>query len=141
MTRVYFSHNLWQILSMKNLKEIRNELLRLHKTLLEIEKANYEAEFGKVSPNQLFQLLFDNDRFIWLRSISSTVVEIDEMFANKTGIDEALANDLYVKVGLMFDESTEFADFKTKYQANLDIETEVAFHHIILQKLLAKEKA
>jgi hypothetical protein len=126
---------------MENLKEIRNELLRLHKTLLEIEKANYEAEFGKVSPNQLFQLLFDNERFTWLRAISSAVVEIDEMFADKAGIDENLLKSLHQKAGFMFDDSNEFADFKAKYQANLDTETDVSFHNVKIKKLLAKEKA
>ncbi len=115
---------------MENLKEIRDELLQLHKTLLEIEKENYEAEFGKVSPNQMLQLLFDNERFAWLRTISILIVEIDEMFADKKGIDEDLKKALFQKSKQLFDDSmTLDQDFKSKYKANLDTESSVANHH------------
>jgi trans-aconitate methyltransferase len=127
---------------MENFKEIRNEMLRLHKTLLDIEKSNYEAEFGKLSPNQLLQLLFENDSFTWLRTISTLIAEIDEMFASKKGIDEDLKRQLYKKTQDLFDEeAVGNEDFKAKYQANLNTETDVAFHHVKILKLFAKEKA
>ncbi len=124
---------------MENFKEIRNEMLRLHKTLLDIEKANYEAEFGRLSPNQLLQLLFENERFTWLREISILIAEIDEMFASKKGIDEDLKRELYEKTYSLFDEETiANEEFKAKYQANLNTETDVAFHHVKVLKLFAK---
>ena len=126
---------------MENLREIRNELLKLHKTLMEIEKSNYEAENGKLTPTQLLQLLFDNERFIWLRTISILVTEIDEMFADKNGIDQDLAEALKIKTTQLFDESDEFSDFKSKYQANLDTESSVAVQHDKLIKLLEQQKA
>lgn len=138
---VYFYDILWQIYCMENLKEIRNELLSLHKTLMDIEKENYEAQFGKVSPNQLLQLLFDNENFTWLRTISILVVEIDEMLADKKGVDEAFAKSLLKKTESLFDESEEFSDFKTKYKVNLDTESSVGKHHQRLLDLLEKEKA
>lgn len=121
---------------MEILREIRNELLGLHKTLMEIEKENYEAEYGKVTPTQLLQLLFDNKQFTWLRTISILVTEIDELFADKKGIDLGMAEGLLLKTKQLFDESEEFSDFKTKYKANLDTETLVAKHNEKLSKLL-----
>ncbi len=127
---------------MENFKEIRNEMLRLHKTLLDIEKSNHEAEFGKLSPNQLLQLLFENERFTWLRTISTLIAEIDEMFASKKGIDEDLKRELYENTLKLFDEeSDKNEEFKAKYQANLNTETDVAFHHVKIIKLFQKEKA
>lgn len=126
---------------MENLKEIRNELLSLHKTLMDIEKENHEAQFGKVSPNQLLQMLFENEKFTWLRTISILVVEIDEMLADKKGVDKELADSLIKKTESLFDESEEFADFKAKYRVNLDTESSVAKHHKKLLELLEKEKA
>lgn len=126
---------------MENLKEIRNELLGLHKTLMNIEKENYEAENGAITPTQLLQLLFDNERFTWLRTISILVTEIDELFADKKGIDEELAEGLFQQTRQLFDESDEFSDFKSRYQANLDTETLVAQHHEKLVNLLKIKKA
>jgi trans-aconitate methyltransferase len=127
---------------MENFKEIRNEMLRLHKTLLDIEKANYEAEFGKLSPNQLLHLLFENEKFTWLRTISTLISEIDEMFASRKGIDEDLKRELYKKTHDLFDEeAVGDEEFKAKYRANLNTETDVAFHHVKILKLFAKDEA
>lgn len=126
---------------MENLRKVRNELLSLHKTLMEIEKENYEAKVGKISPNQLLQMLFENGQFAWLRAISGLVVEIDEMLADKKGFDQDLAASLVKKTKTMFDESDHFRGFKVKYQANLDTEGSVSDHHRKLQNLLENEKA
>lgn len=126
---------------MENLREIRNELLSLHKTLMDIERANHEAEFGKVTNLQLLNLLFENERFIWLRDISGIVAEIDELFASKSGLNYELGNQLYSKVNSLFDESEENELFKSKYQANLDTENAVSEHHQKIINLIKKERA
>ena len=121
---------------MENLKEIRNELLKLHKTLMDIEKVNYEAEFGKITPTQLLQMLFDNKRFVWLRTISILVTEYDELFADKKGMDQDLAISLLEKTKQLFDESDNFTEFKNKFKVNLDTESSVAIHYDKLLNLL-----
>jgi hypothetical protein len=126
---------------MENLREIRNEMLRLHKTLLEIERANYESKLGKITNVQLLNLLFEDENFVWLREISILVSEVDELFAAKEGVDYDLAASLLKRVKSLFDESETNDEFKKKYRVNLDTETEVAFHHVKILKLSAKEKA
>ncbi len=121
---------------MENLKEIRNELLKLHKTLMDIEKENYEAEFGKITPTQLLQMLFDNKWFVWLRTISILVTEYDELFADKKGMDQDLAISLLEKTKQLFDESDNFKEFKNKFKVNLDTESSVAIHYDKLLNLL-----
>jgi hypothetical protein len=123
---------------MENLKEIRNEMLSLHKTLMDIEKENYEVVNGKTTPHQLLQLLLNDEKFTWLRTISTLIVEIDEMFADKKGVNKELQNELYLQVKSLFDldNSEDFKEFKEKYQANLDTETKVAEHHKKILKLL-----
>jgi hypothetical protein len=123
---------------MENLKEIRNEMLRLHKILMDLERTNYELKHGKITNVQLLNLLFEDENFTWLRELSSLVSEVDELFAAKNGVDNGLANKLFDQAKALFDESESNELFKKKYQANLDTETEVAFHHIKLLKLLAK---
>ena len=57
----------------------RRGLLRLHKALLDSERAVYEKEKGRVSPGELLQLLIQDARFAWLRPFSEMVILIDEM--------------------------------------------------------------
>src|SRR5574341_1384582 len=61
------------------LVELHDALLRLHKVLLDSERAVYEKEFGPIrSPNHFFQLLTNDPWFAWLRPISQLIVAIDE---------------------------------------------------------------
>jgi hypothetical protein len=62
-----------------HLKDIREALLHLHKTLMDSEKVAYEAVFGTVSSSQKFlDLLMRDPWFAWLHSISELIVLIDE---------------------------------------------------------------
>ena len=63
------------------LKSVRNRLLRLHKTLLEHEKANYEAVNGQIANTGIYlKLVLEDSQFAWLRVLSGLIVEIDEAF-------------------------------------------------------------
>src|SRR5207245_5627632 len=62
---------------------LRLALLRLHKTLLEMERRDYEREHGHVNTGELFRLVVDHAQFAWLHNISEFVVRIDETLAAK----------------------------------------------------------
>ena len=56
------------------LKNLSKAMLRLHKTLLDAAKLDYEAKNGKLtSVNQYFQLVIDDPHFAWLRKLSSLI--------------------------------------------------------------------
>ena len=64
---------------LKRLTDVRNLLLRLHKALLEGQRAHYEKEHGRIeSPGALLQLAISDPAFEWLHRFSELVVEIDE---------------------------------------------------------------
>ena len=63
----------------KLLKDVRQALLRLHKTLLDWERASYERANGRLTSNQLLDALLKEPQFAWLRGLSQMVVRIDEM--------------------------------------------------------------
>ncbi len=63
----------------KLLKDLRQGLLRLHKTLLDWERANFERANGRLTSNQLLDALLKEPQFAWLRGLSQMVVRIDEM--------------------------------------------------------------
>jgi hypothetical protein len=61
------------------LKALSKSLLRLHKTLLDGAKAEYEAAHGKINGANLYlQLVIDDPHFAWLRKFSSLIALIDE---------------------------------------------------------------
>src|SRR6266849_6615965 len=70
----------------EKLLSLRVALLRLHKTLLNMERRDYEREHGYVNTGELFRLVIDHSQFAWLHNISEFVVRIDEPLAAKEPI-------------------------------------------------------
>src|SRR5439155_7402845 len=62
----------------EKLLTLRLALLRLHKTLINMERREYEREHGHVNTGELFQLVIDHAQFAWLHNISELVEGIDE---------------------------------------------------------------
>src|SRR5687768_14575052 len=101
------------------LKNARNLLLKLHKTMLDLERELYEGLHGKQSAGQFLNLLLEDDDFAWLRKFSMLIVEIDEMFDLKEKIEEDMVNANLRKVRELV-AMTETDDyFKAKYQFSL----------------------
>jgi hypothetical protein len=68
----------------QRLAEIRHALLRLHKTLVDSERASYEKTIGPIqSQNQFLQLLIRNPWFAWLQPFSQLIVAMDETLEEK----------------------------------------------------------
>ncbi len=68
----------------KLLGDLRQALLRLHKTLLDWERSGYERIHGRQTSNDLLQALLDDPQFAWLRPLSQLIVRIDELLEEKT---------------------------------------------------------
>ena len=120
------------------LVDLRLDLLRLHKTLLEMERINFEKRFGRVNSGELLQLVLNDARFAWLRMISALVVEIDEVL---NGDEPATLNDFEDLIGqarLLF-TSPENEEFKTKYEAALQREPAVVIAHSAVMKILRRD--
>lgn len=100
----------------EKLKNARNILLKLHKSMIDIEREMYEGLNGKVSPADFVTLLMEDDDFAWLRKFSILIVEVDEMFASKNGVTDELVEASLQKVKELGDMSEEDDYFKAKYQ-------------------------
>src|SRR5216683_1333478 len=70
----------------EKLLSLRLALLRLHKTLLNMERREYEREHGYVNTGELFRLVIDHAQFAWLHNISEFVVRIDETLTAKEAV-------------------------------------------------------
>jgi hypothetical protein len=65
------------------LRELRQVLLRLHKTLLDWERKAYERLHGRQSNKALLDALLKDPQFAWLRPLSQMIVRIDEMMEDE----------------------------------------------------------
>src|SRR6184192_3138047 len=63
---------------------LRLALLRVHKTLLEMERRSYEREHGHVNAGELFRLVVDHSQFAWLHNISESAVRFKKFLAAKS---------------------------------------------------------
>lgn len=126
-------------LEIARLGELRARLLHLHKTLLEMERQEYEKRFGRVSTGELLQLVINHAQFAWLRIISALVVEIDEVLNGEEPANSSDFADLLTQARLLF-TSPGNEDFKTKYQAALQHEPAVVMAHAAVIERLRQDR-
>jgi hypothetical protein len=63
----------------ERLTDLRNGLLKLHKVLLESERAAYERDVARITTTgQYLNLVLNDPWFGWLRELSQFIVLIDE---------------------------------------------------------------
>ena len=123
----------------QKLVALREALLRLHKTLLEMERREYEKEHGLVTAGELFRLVVDNPQFSWLHNLSEFVVRIDEALAAETEVTPedtrgaiALARKIFVP--------TETGDaFQKKYFDAIQKDPRVVMEHADLARIFRNE--
>jgi hypothetical protein len=71
---------------------LRNGLLRLHKSLMDLERAAYERDVERItSSGQYLNLVLNDPWFSWLRELSQFIVLVDETLAQEepVGAEEA----------------------------------------------------
>ena len=121
----------------QNLVALRQALLRLHKSLLDMERRNYERLHGAVTAGELFRLVVDDPQFSWLHNISEFVVRIDEALASQTGVTES---DSHVAVSLarkIFAPSESGDGFQKKYFDAIQRDPSVVMEHAALVRLFS----
>jgi|SRR5215471_3383269 len=120
------------------LTDLRGRLLHLHKTLLEMERQDYEKRSGRVTTGELLQLVINHTQFAWLRIISALVVEIDEVLNGEEFATSADFEDLISQARLLF-TSPGNEEFKHKYQDALQREPAVVMAHSGVMQLLRQD--
>ena len=123
----------------RKLVALRQALLRLHKSLLDMERRKYEKEHGSVSAGELFRLVVDGAQFSWLHNISEFVVRIDEALANEEGVTET---DSHVAISLarkIFAPTESGDSFQKKYFNAIQSDPSVVMEHAELVRLFNNE--
>lgn len=121
------------------LKNSRDLLLKLHKSLLDHERRIYEGINGPRAPGQFLTLLLEDPDFAWLRKFSTLIVEIDEMFDQKDGYSAEAVEAHIVALRSLVAMEDEDEEFKAKYQSGLQQDLDAAAQHGELRGLLFDE--
>jgi hypothetical protein len=124
----------------QNLSNLRHSLLRLHKLLLDAERASYEAKHGGQTSVQMLQLVIENEQFAWLRMISELIVRIDEFLDGEEPPTTADASALRQETRDLLRPLTTGNAFQVKYDAALQGDVDVIFAHREIQEILGRDK-
>ncbi len=123
----------------RKLVALREALLRLHKTLLEMERREYEKAHGSISAGQLFRLVVDDPQFSWLHNLSEFVVRIDEELAAETEITPEDTRGAISLARKIFAPTEAGDGFQKKYYDAIQKDPSVVMEHADLARLFQKE--
>src|SRR5713226_9154594 len=123
----------------EKLLTLRLALLRLHKTLLEMERREYEREHGHVNAGELFRLVVDHAQFAWLHNISEFVVRIDETLAAKEPVALEYTSVAFSLARKMFVPTESGDSFQKKYFVAIQRDPAVVIEHAELARLFNNE--
>src|SRR5882724_4341552 len=123
----------------KTLIELRLALLRVHKTLLEMERREYQKENGFVNAGELFRLVVDHPQFAWLHNISEFVVRIDEELSAKEPVTREYTSSAISLARKMFVPTESGDAFQKKYYDAIQCDPAVVIDHAELARIFANE--
>lgn len=123
-------HDILNDATRANLKDLSKAMLRLHKTLLDAAKLDYEAKNGRItSVNLYFQLVIDDPHFAWLRKISALIALIDEAVSVRRPATETEALGLFNEAKLLLNFQDADANFNDKFQTALQSNTDAVLNY------------
>jgi len=125
----------------ESLKALRQGLLRLHKTLLDLERRDFERARGRISNSYEFlQLVLKDPWFDWLHRLSELIVQIDETLDphSETPATEADATALMERAKTLLAPSETGTEFQKNYFLALQQSPDVVLLHSDVIKLLGR---
>jgi hypothetical protein len=123
----------------QKLVALREALLRIHKSLLEMERRSYEKEHGTVTAGELFRLVVDDSQFAWLHNISEFVVRIDENLASEEDVTDSDSHVAITLARKIFAPSEAGDGFQKKYFDAIQKDPAVVIEHAQLARLFQSE--
>jgi hypothetical protein len=125
-----------------SLKVLRQGLLRLHKTLLDLERRDYERARGRIGNSYEFlQLVLKDPWFDWLHRLSELIVQIDETLETHDTdkpATEADAQALTERAKTLLAPAETGSPFQKNYFLALQQSPDVVLLHSELVRLLGR---
>ena len=123
------------------LEETRLALLRVHRALIDLERADYERRNGAIGGPEFLRLLLEDLRYAWLRPLSELVIAIDEAQseAARDGgpVPDARVAELRGAARELVSPPSPGTAFGRRYAAALQREPDVVVAHGALARALA----
>lgn len=123
----------------QKLVALRVTLLRLHKTLLDMERREYERTNGRVTTGELFRLVIDHEQFAWLHNLSEFVVRLDEALSAEEPVTAEDTHGAITLARKMFAPSESGDAFQKRYFDAIQRDPRVVMEHAELARLFANE--
>lgn len=124
----------------ETLRNARNVMLRLHKTLVDSERESYENVHGILTAGQFLNVLIENEDLGWLRKFSMLIVEIDELFALKGGYTPEMVNACLEKAVQLVEMREVDEYFRAKYLQAVQTNADAAAGHSDLKSILSVDE-
>jgi hypothetical protein len=122
----------------QRLTELRNGLLKLHKTLLDSEQAAYERDIARIgSKGELLKLVLYDPWFAWLHELSELVVLIDETQDAKEPPQMSDAERLVAQAVELLAPNETGRGFAKRYFEALQRDPDVVLAHARMRKVLS----
>jgi hypothetical protein len=122
----------------RRLTDLRNGLLKLHKAMLESEKALYERDIERI-PNvgRYLELVVNDPWFAWLRELSGLVVLIDEAMAADEPLRTEDADRFISESRALLTPAENGSGFANEYFKLLQRDPNVVMAHSEMMKTLS----
>ncbi|MDE3158340.1 MAG: hypothetical protein KGM92_06180 [Acidobacteriota bacterium] len=118
--------------------EMRNGLLKLHKTLLDSERAVYERDVARISSTgQYLNLVLDDPWFAWLHELSQFIVLVDETLDFEDPATEADAERLIARARELVSPSENGSVFARRYFEAMQRDPGVVLAHRDMMRVFA----
>jgi hypothetical protein len=115
----------------QQLIDIRNQLLKLHKAVLDSERGVYEKAHGRIaSPGAFLQLLLGDPWFSWLKPMTDLVVQIDETLSARDLANQDDFRRLIAQAQELIDPEADENGFFEHYNNVVSRDVDVAFLHV-----------
>ncbi len=128
----------------QQLARLREDLLSLHKSLVDSERVSYEQNIGTIpSAGHFLRLLTDDPWFAWLHPLSQLIVAMDEALdpKAKTPLTAAAAAALLKRTGKLLVASEAGEDFPRHYFDALQRDPDVVMAHAAAARLFRLRRA
>jgi hypothetical protein len=123
--------------SKETLTRLRNLMLEQHKLLLDRERAGYEKEHGPIlGPGQFLTLVMGDPHFLWLKEISTMVVEIDEAISRRSKAEQPVAEALLEQARQVMRPRELGSDFQQRYWAAVQESPDVVIQQCKIEAVL-----
>ena len=123
------------------LRETRQALLHLHKTLLDDEREAYERVHDRVENSyEMLRLVMHDPWFAWLHSLSELIVKIDEALDSDEAPAEAEAETVVQQVRELIAPAENGDQFQQKYFKALQRSPDAVLAHAETIKIIGASR-